>query len=154
MLAEGLAGLPDVSVFLSLAEGAEILRGDAPPRCDLPVKTYASMGGYLVCALFAVFSVRGLRRRIGRLRPNIAICAPPGPLDLLMTMALGWLGVPYVVLVHDADAHPGDGFPFQMFLQRILCRRALALAALTSHVGDRLVAQNLAGTPRRPLESR
>ena len=151
MLAEGLSGLPDVAALLSLADGAEILHGDAAPRCDLPVVTYESLRGFVVRALFAVFSVSGLCRRIAPLRPDIAICAMPGPLDLLMAMSLGRLKIPFVVLVHDADAHPGDGFPFQMVLQRMLCRRALTVAALTTHVGDRLLVQNLAGTPGRPL---
>jgi glycosyltransferase involved in cell wall biosynthesis len=38
-----------------------------------------------------------------------------------------------------------------MWLQRALCRRAAAVGALTSHVGDRLRAQGLAGTRTRPL---
>jgi glycosyltransferase involved in cell wall biosynthesis len=38
-----------------------------------------------------------------------------------------------------------------MWLQRRLCRRANAVAALTAHVGDRLIGQKLAGTPDRPL---
>jgi glycosyltransferase involved in cell wall biosynthesis len=151
LLAEGLAALPGISVSLSLAEGAEILRGPSPPRCDLRVKTYGSVAGFLGRAGSAVFSLRGLMRRISALRPELAICALPGPLDLLMAAALRQLRIPFVVMVHDADAHPGDGFPFQMVLQRMLCRRALTVAALTAHVGDRLLAQKLVGTPGRPL---
>jgi glycosyltransferase involved in cell wall biosynthesis len=151
LLAEGLAAVPGVDVALSLASGAEILRGEAPPRCDLPVATYNGVRGFLARAVLAPFSVRGLARRIAALRPDIAVCALAGPLDLLMAAALRRLGIPFVVLVHDADAHPGDGFPLQMWLQRVLCRRAIAVAALSGHVGDRLVAQNLAGTRGRPL---
>jgi glycosyltransferase involved in cell wall biosynthesis len=151
LLAEGLAAAPGVTVALSLARGAELLRGAAPPRCDLPVATYNGIVGFLWRALLAPFSVRGLARRIAALRPDVAVCALAGPLDLLMAAALRRLGVPFVVLVHDADAHPGDGFPFQMWLQRALCRRAMTLAALSAHVGDRLLRQNLAGTRGRPL---
>jgi glycosyltransferase involved in cell wall biosynthesis len=48
--------------------------------------------------------------------------------------------VPYAVVVHDADAHPGDGRPFEMDLQRMLLRRADALVVLSDHVRERLDA--------------
>jgi glycosyltransferase involved in cell wall biosynthesis len=65
----------------------------------------------------------------------------PAMLDLLMAAALRRLGVPYFVLIHDADAHPGDGFPFQMTLQRHLADGATGLATLSRHVADRLAAR-------------
>jgi glycosyltransferase involved in cell wall biosynthesis len=74
-----------------------------------------------------------------------------GPLDFVMAAALRLLRIPFVVLVHDADAHPGDGFPMQMWLQRQLCRRAMTVAALSTHVGEQLLRQRVAGTPGRPL---
>jgi len=150
-LAEGLAELPDTEVSLSLARGAEILRGPPAIHCDLAVDTYASLAGFLSRLATAPFAVAALARRVAALRPDLAICAQPGPLDLLMAAALRRSRIPFVVLVHDADAHPGDGFPLQMWLQRRLCRRANAVAALTAHVGDRLLAQKLAGTPGRTL---
>lgn len=151
LLAEGLAELPGVEVILSLSRGAEILREASPPRCDLPIDTYTNLATFVARALTAPLALAGLVRRIRELRPDLGICAQPGPLDLLMAAALRRLNIPFVVLVHDADAHPGDGFPLQMRLQRALCRRANAVAALSAHVGDRLVSQKLAGTPGRPL---
>lgn len=150
-LAEGLAELPEVNVILSLSRDAEILRQPSPPRCDLPIDTYTTLAGFLTKVIMAPFSLPGLVRLIRELEPDIAVCAQPGPLDLMMAVALRWLGIPFLVLVHDADAHPGDGFPMQMWLQRTLCRQANTVAALTAHVGDRLLLQKLAGTPGRPL---
>jgi glycosyltransferase involved in cell wall biosynthesis len=97
------------------------------------------------------FTLRRLARRVSALRPDMAVCVMPGPLDLMMAAALRRLRVPFIALVHDADPHPGDGLPLQMWLQRVLCRRAAAVGALTTHVGARLRAQGLAGTPARPL---
>jgi len=151
LLAEGLAELPDVEVILSLSRSAEILREPGAPHCDLPVDTYNSLAGFLGRVASAPFALPGLIRQIKQRSPDLAICAQPGPIDLLMAAALRWLKIPFFVLVHDADAHPGDGFPMQMWLQRALCRRANTVAALTSHVGDRLLSQKLAGTPGRPL---
>jgi glycosyltransferase involved in cell wall biosynthesis len=151
LLAEGLATVPGAAVTLSLATGAEILRSDKPPHCDLPVATYDGWFGFLLRAAVAPVRVRGLMRRIAALQPDIAVCAMAGPLDLLMATALRRLHIPFIVLVHDADAHPGDGFPLQMWLQRRLCHRAMTVAALSTHVGERLLRQKLAGTPGRPL---
>jgi glycosyltransferase involved in cell wall biosynthesis len=68
-----------------------------------------------------------------------------------MAGTLRLLRVPFIVLVHDADDHPGDGLPMQMRLQQALCRRAAAIGVLSTHVGERLKTQGLAGTPSRPL---
>jgi glycosyltransferase involved in cell wall biosynthesis len=150
-LAQAVGSLPGIEALLSLSSGAELLRSANAPRCDLPVTTYGGLASFALRAAGAPFAVRGLARRIQALRPDLAVCAQPGPLDLLMAAALRRLRIPFVALVHDADAHPGDGLPLQMPLQRELCRRAVAVGALTSHVGDRLRAQGVAGTPARPL---
>jgi glycosyltransferase involved in cell wall biosynthesis len=150
-LAGGLTELPGVKVHLSLSRDAEILRENTEIHCDLPVDTYTTVIGLIGRVLLAPFTVPALARRIRDLAPDLAVCALPGPLDLLMATALRRLKIPFVVLVHDADAHPGDGFPLQMRLQRQLCGRASAVAVLSGHVGDRLMAQRRAGTPTRPL---
>jgi glycosyltransferase involved in cell wall biosynthesis len=147
-LADGLRALPDTEAFLSLSTRAELLRSVSAPRCDLPVATYDGLAGFVLRVAAAAFAVRPLAARIRVLAPDVAVCALPGPLDLLMAAALQHLGVPFVVLVHDADLHPGDGLPLQISLQRVLCRRAAALGALSAHVGERLIAQGLAGHPR------
>jgi glycosyltransferase involved in cell wall biosynthesis len=151
LLADGLRAVPGTSVALSLSSRAELLRGPAAPHCDLLVDTYDSVAGYLIRLLLAPFALLGLVRRVRALRPNLAICAQPGPLDLLMVAALRWLRLPVIVVVHDAQAHPGDGMPFEMLLQRLLCRRANAVVALTTHVANQLRMQHLAGSHDRPL---
>ena len=151
LLAEGLRAIPGTEVALSLSSRAELLHGGMPPRCDLPVDTYGNLGGFLIRVLLAPLTVPGLSRRIRALRPDLAICSQPGPLDLLMAAALGRLHLPFVVVVHDAQEHPGDRIRFQMKLQALLCRRASAVVALSTHVADRLRAQGLAGTPGHPL---
>ena len=105
------------------------------------VPTYSGLGSLLARLALAPLRIGWLERALRPMRLEAAVCAMPAPLDLLMAAALRRLGVPVWVVVHDADCHPGDGFPLQMRLQRALCRRAAGLVALSGHVRDRLVAQ-------------
>jgi glycosyltransferase involved in cell wall biosynthesis len=143
-IAVTLRELPGHDGALSLSRQAELLRGTAPPRCDLPFSTYSGLPGFLLRLPTAPFEVPALAARIRELAPDVAICGMPAALDLVMAAALRRAGVPFLVVVHDADAHPGDGFPLQMVLQRWLVRRADGVIALTSHVAKRLRAQGLA----------
>ncbi|MDR3535931.1 MAG: glycosyltransferase family 4 protein [Acetobacteraceae bacterium] len=149
LLARALAAQPGVTAVLSLSTSAELPAELA--ACDLPVDTYTTLRGFIGRVLRAPLDLPRLTQRVSALAPDLAICAQPGPLDLLMAAALRRLGVPFVVLVHDATSHPGDGMPMQMTLQSWLCRSADAVGALSAHVADMLCTQGLAGTVRRPL---
>ena len=141
-MAAGLDALPDCDAMLCLSTSAEILGRQAVPGALL-VPTYRNLFGYVARLLGAPFRRRALARRVAALRPDVAICAMPGPLDLEMAAALRRLGIPFLVVVHDADRHPGDGSPAQMLLQRRLIFRSDGLVALTRHVADRLAQQGL-----------
>ena len=141
-LAAGLATLPGVDVSLSLAAGAEISRGPHAPVCDLPIETYQGMAGLAWRVARAPLLMRDVDAGLRRLRPNIAICAMIGPLDLFMLSALRRAGIADRVVIHDAEAHPGDGFPGQYFLQNALIRRASTLITLTHHVASRIRASH------------
>ena len=147
-LADGLRLVPGTEVLLSLSGAAEILHGPAAPVAELPVTTYASATGLLWRLVQAPSIVRHLVRTLARLRPDVAICAMPGPLDLLLMSALRRTGTPAVIVVHDADAHLGDYVPLLMILQRRLVRRAAAVVALSQHVADRLGEQHLVEADR------
>jgi len=144
-LAGGLRGQPGVHAMLSLSQQAELLQSATSPDCLLPFSTYSSFATASYRLLTAPLTIRPLVAALRPLRLDLAICAMPGPLDLVMSAALARLAIPFVVIVHDADKHPGDGFPLQMFLQRRLARRAAALVVLSRHVGARLTVQGLAG---------
>ncbi len=140
-IAEALATVDGVVSLLSLSAQSEPLQSDTPPACALSVPTYQGLGGLLMRVLAIPVLLPRLVQQIRRLAPDVAVCAMPAPLDMLMALALRVAGIPYVVLIHDALAHPGDGFPFQMALQRSLARGALALATLSRPVADILVAR-------------
>lgn len=144
-LAAALRERPDIEVTLSLCQDAEIMAGPSPPACEMPVRTYRGLASFLLRVATAPLALLPLMVRLRRFRPDLAICAMPGPLDLLIAIALWPFGTRLVVVVHEADAHLGDGFPFQMTLQRLLCRYADGLAVLCGHVGTQLRQQGLAG---------
>ncbi len=148
-LAAGLRGAPDTVSLLSLSLQSDLVRGPMSPDMALPFSTYASLPGYLWRMLTIPFRVPRLMRELRQLRPDVAICAMPAPLDLLMGAALRRLRVPFFVLVHDADPHPGDAYPFQMNLQRRLVRHAAGLITLSNHVAQRLREQG--GVGQRPM---
>jgi glycosyltransferase involved in cell wall biosynthesis len=152
-LAAGFRMLPGTEALLSLSSGAEILRGRGAPHCDLPVETYQSLPGYLWRLVQAPWIVRDLARRIAALRPDMAIAAHPGPFDLVMLAALRRNRARVVVVVHDADAHPGDGMPMRLWLQRKLIRRADAVVALSEHVAARLREQGAIDSNRQIILS-
>lgn len=147
-LADGLRLIPGIEVVLSLSTGAEILRGPDPPDCQFPMATYSGVVGLICRWLHAPSTVVRLIRRLAAVRPDLAVCAMPGPLDLTLLAALRWIGVPAVVIVHDADPHPGDTTPLLMFLQRRLIRHAAAAVALSEHVAARLRQQHVVAADR------
>ena len=132
--------LPGIDAALSLSDRAELLAGPHRPRCELPVPTYESPAGYVARVLGTPRFVPWLAAKVRALQPTVALCAMPGPYDLAMHAALRRVAVPYAVVVHDADRHPGDGYFFQMRLQRALMHRADALVVLSEHVHARLDA--------------
>ena len=142
-LAQGLSALPDTEAALALSAGAEILRTPDAPRCDLTLPLYRGVPGLAWCALQAPAFVPAVARWVRALAPALAVCALPGPLDLLMLAALRRAGVPVAVVVHDADPHPGDGYPLLFPLNRALVRRAEGVVALTEHVAARLREQRV-----------
>jgi glycosyltransferase involved in cell wall biosynthesis len=142
--ATGLNAVPGTDTVLSLSSAAEILHGKQRPRCELPVPTYATVAGYLGRLARAPVFVPWLARQIEVMKPAVALCAMPGPLDLLMLAALRRVEVPCAIVVHDADLHPGDGYMLQMTLQNRLVRRADAVVTLSDHVRRGLDAQGLA----------
>ncbi len=110
-LARGLDGLPDTEALLALSAGAEILCAPDAPRCDLPLPLYRGLVGLAGRALQAPRFVGAAARWLRATRPVLAICAMPGPLDLLMVAALRRAEIPFVVVAHDARSHPGDRVP-------------------------------------------
>jgi glycosyltransferase involved in cell wall biosynthesis len=144
-LAEGFSQLEEVESLLSLAAGAELLRGRGAPRCDLPMPTYESAAGLVGRVVRAPGTLRWLVRRLRALRVDAAVCAQPALLDPLMQAALWRLRIPYAVIVHDGTTHPGDWLSFLLvgYLQRRVIGGAHTVMALSGHVAEILRRQGV-----------
>lgn len=142
-MAREFAALPRMETRLSLSTGAELLALPGAPGNDLPMRTYNGRPGFIGRVLAAPWIVPEIARAIAALRVDAALCAMPAALDLVMAAALRRAGVPYAVVVHDAERHPGDTFPLQMTLQRWLVRDAGLLFALSGHVAGQLRGRGL-----------
>ncbi len=137
-MARELAVLDGVETVLSLSTGAELLGLPDAPENVLPMRTYAGRAGLVRRVLETPWTMNRLVRQIRALAPDVALCAMPAALDLVMAAALRRAGVPYAVVVHDARGHPGDHVPMQMTLQRWLTRGASTVFALSGHVAGQL----------------
>jgi len=140
-LAEALNTLPGQSAALSLPAGAEILTGPDAPACDWREPTYKNRLGFIAQRLASPFLRRRTEAQLRRLAPDIALCAMPALLDIRMVMALERLGIDYAVIVHDAEAHPGDALSFLALDQTRLLRGAKHLFCLSGHVEQALRGQ-------------
>lgn len=149
-LASAFGGLTGTEALLSLSSRAEILQEKDAPHCDLPVPTYTSAAHLAARVLASPWMIARLTCTLRELRPDLAICALPGPLDWIFATALRRVGVPFGVIAHDAIAHPGDGYPLQMLAQRRLLRSADAVIVLSAHVAEQVLAGRMIG-PRAKL---
>ena len=141
-LANALRPQPGLAVVLSLARDAEI-RATMPG--EWPVKTYTDRASFVWRVIILWPMLAGLIWRLWRIKPDFAICAMPGLLDLVMAAALKLLGVPYAVVVHDARPHPGDRFPIQFGLHWLLIRGATMVVVMSRHVENQLQAWHMVG---------
>lgn len=136
------SSLPNIKTFLSLSNQAEIVQKDRKILLDLPIKTYDSVWGYICRILQAPFIISSLYKYLRKNKIDIAICTMPGPMDLMMALTSKLLRIPYVVVVHDVYPHPGDGYMFQHFLQKILIKQSRLTVTFSKYVFKQLLAVN------------
>ncbi|OYV26001.1 MAG: hypothetical protein B7X08_03540, partial [Acidocella sp. 20-63-7] len=126
---------------LSLAAGAEILAQPGAPECDWREPTYASASGFIGQRLAGPLLAGRTLRHLRQIAPDFALCAMPSLLDSRMLSGLRRARIPYVAIVHDANAHPGDSLSFRFLGQRALLHGGKILFPLTEHVQDGLLRQ-------------
>lgn len=143
---KAVMSIPNIKTFLSLSSQAEIVVKDQNLVVDLSVKTYSSILGYIYRVIQAPFIIASLYKYIKKNKIDVAICTMPGPMDLIMAITLKLLDIPYVVVVHDVHPHPGDGYVFQHFLQKILIKKSRLTVTFSKYIYKQLLAVDFVPT--------
>ncbi|MGH7119824.1 MAG: glycosyltransferase [Acetobacteraceae bacterium] len=142
-LAAAFTRLPETAAILSLSSEAELLRAAPPGMPLLAFRTYSGWLGLIGRLAASPWLIRGLVRQLAAAEPALAVSAMPALLDPLMVTALARLRIPYAIVIHDAESHPGDRSFLQIALQRSLIRHAALVVALSRHVATRLIRQGV-----------
>ena len=147
-LARGLRDLPGTQVAISAATSSDLAR-DIGGCTDLPLQSVrifegdkASLSGKLA----AGFALLGLPRigaeffgALEEFRPDVALCAFQSIWDLAALPVLRRAASRFVLVLHDAEPHPGDRYPMRSAVMGWEIKTADALIALSDHVAKEAV---------------
>jgi glycosyltransferase involved in cell wall biosynthesis len=99
--------------------------------------------------LAALYGLTGLREIgadftgfIARHQIDLVICTMPAIWDQAALSAIRTLDIPFVMMVHDAVPHPGDGYPFRRLTMNREIAAADGLITLSDHVKQHLVSRH------------
>ena len=138
-LASALSEQCGYETLLSLADGAELMQ---EPACrdsvDLPLHTYATKAEFIRRSLGIGKALRPIMDGLEACPPDAAIVTMMGYWDIFLVRRLHRMGVPVVVIVHDAEVHPGDRFHFAVLLQRHMARMSEGVITLTDYVARKV----------------
>jgi glycosyltransferase involved in cell wall biosynthesis len=130
------------NTLLSLAEGAELMQHPACRNAvDLPVKTYTNMRQFVLRSLDIKAVIGPITAQLENDPPDAAIVTVMGYWDLFLVRRLRRMGVPVVVVLHDAIVHPGDPFHLMVRMQRYLLRLSQGVITLTNFVRGQIEQQ-------------
>ncbi len=152
-LAQALSQQCGYETLLSLAEGAELMQDPAlRSAVDLPLYTYANAQEFIRRSLGIGNVLRPIMARLEARPPDVALVTMMGYWDIFLIRRLRRLGVPVVVIAHDAEVHPGDRFHLLVRLQRRLMRLSDGVITLTDFVARQIKARlSLAGKMRATI---
>lgn len=134
-------------LLLSLAEGAELIQDSAcRAAVDLPLYTYTNPQEFIWRSLFVRTTLRPIFEKLRAKPPDAAIVPMMGYWDIFMIRHLHSIGVPVVVMIHDAEVHPGDHFFLMVRLQRQLMRLSEGVVTLSNFIASKVKTRlSLAG---------
>jgi glycosyltransferase involved in cell wall biosynthesis len=133
--------------LLSLAEGAELTQDPVlRSAVDLPLHTYANTQEFLRRSIGIRGVLQPIEQRLRADPPDAAIVTMMGYWDIFLIRRLSAMGVPVVVMLHDAELHPGDRLHVMVRLQRRLIGMSAGVVTLTDFVARQLASRvSLAG---------
>ena len=138
-LAQALRDECGHEAVLSLAEGAELMQNPAlRGAVDLPLHTYASPLEFVRRSVAIKAVLDPIVATLGANPPDAAIVTMMGYWDFFLIRRLHKMGVRVVVMLHDAELHPGDRFHLMVRLQRQLIGMSDGVITLTDFVAEQL----------------
>ncbi len=147
-LARGLRDLPGTEIAISAATSSDLAR-DISGCTDLPllsVKIFVGNKASLSGKIAAGFALLGLPRigaefsgAMKEFRPDVALCAFQSIWDLAALPVLRRAASRFVLVLHDAEPHPGDRYPMRSAVMGWEVKTADALIALSDHVAKEAV---------------
>ncbi len=153
-LARGLSDLPGTELAVSAATSSDLAR-DITDGTDLPLQSVRTFEGDKASwsgKLAAGFALLGLPRigaefsgAMAEFGPDVALCAFQSIWDLAALPVLRRAASRFVLVLHDAEPHPGDRYPMRGAVLGWEVRSADALIALSDHVARE--AQRIYGFP-------
>ncbi len=127
-----------IDCFLSMAQQTDIFAHVDRSAVNIPASTYDGKFGFLARSLRINKYIAPIISRVRALEPQIALNAMPAYWDLPFARRLQQAQIPFVTIIHDATAHPGDNYPFFHTLQRRMIMASSGIVTLSNFVAERL----------------
>lgn len=153
-LARGLNDLPDTTLAVSAATSSDLAR-EISDHTDLPLQSVRIFEGdksLLSGKLAAGLALLGLPRigahfsgALAEFKPDVALCAFQSIWDVAALPVLRRAASRFVLVLHDAEPHPGDRYPMRGAVLGWEVKAADALIVLSDHVARE--AERLYGFP-------
>lgn len=121
------------------------LQSELPPQFPtdrlLPVHTFSGPLSLLVRTMILPLTVSRLVRDLSARNVRAVVTIMPHVWGLALQRAAHRAGIRTLLIVHDADPHPGERRPLFDWLVRREIRASDRIVTFSSHVADRLVAR-------------
>jgi glycosyltransferase involved in cell wall biosynthesis len=140
-IATAMQADPRFDVFASTSRQSELPGPLATDRL-LAIDTFSSLPSLLLGTMLLPLTVRRLVRKLTRARVQAIVTVMPHVWGLALQRAVRRAGIRTLIIVHDADPHPGERRPLFDWLVRQEIGEADRIVTLSSHVADRLLARD------------
>jgi glycosyltransferase involved in cell wall biosynthesis len=136
-IAEAMARDARFELYLSPSLHSE-LPPEFPADRLLPIRTFAGLPGLLARSLILPLTLRRLVRDLKARNVRAIVTIMPHVWGLALQRAASRAGIRTLLIVHDADPHPGERRPLLDRMVRQEIRGSDRIVTFSNHVADRL----------------
>jgi len=139
-IAQAMLGDARFDLFASPSRQSELPRPLTRDRL-MPVETFTGLPSLILRTAILPITAERLVRRMKAAGVRLIVTLMPHVWGLALQRAARRAGIRSILIVHDADSHPGEHRPVFDWLVRREIRRADHIVTLSDHVADRLLAR-------------